>query len=232
MHNKNILSDIFVYIKDVIDSADMPLVLLILVVLPLIVPVVPASVTAMNLNDVMKFPSWMSGFSGLTIELLGFASAILALRSITALANAQDETGGLWLQVFVDVGAWIFYLFAVVTINVIMDNQVGKPTWYVMVIAVLCLLSVPSSMLAASRINTRDANEKNEKRYQERRSDSMERYRIRMEANRRTNEPANERMLYVAFVPNERTVRQFENRFMRMLRRFGNRTDDCRTQPK
>ena len=196
MKNRNFLSEIFVYIRDVIDSANLPLVVLILVVLPLIVPIVPASVTGMNLFYVMQFPLWMSVISGITIELLGFSSAILALRSITELVNGKNSLKGLWVQMFVDVGAWLFYLIAVVMINVVMDNQIGKPNWYVIVIGFLCLLSVPSSMLAATRINTRETNEQNERLRQEQREDKMERYKLRVQSKeqrtnvRRTNERA------------------------------------------
>lgn len=194
MKNTNIVGNIFIYIRDVIDSANDPLVLLILVILPLLVPIVPASVSATNLHDIMGF-SWTLAFlSGLTIELLGFSAAILTLRSITNLSHLdKDESkSGRVIEFLVSSGSWLSYLIAVITLNVIMDIQVGKPTWYVWVIAVLCLLSVPSSALAASRVSTKEFEAKEEKRHQESREDNMERYRIRHGTSKSTSETKTE----------------------------------------
>lgn len=172
------LRDVFDWIREVIDSADGSIVLTVLVVLPFLVPIVPAWVTSINLHDLMGFPTAMSNISGLTIELLGFSAAILALKSITRYSQAKEKRQ-LLLQMLVDVGAWLFYLVAVVAINIVLDNQNGKPFWYVLVVGILCLLSIPSGMLAASRINTREQDEKENRLRQERREDKKERERVR-----------------------------------------------------
>lgn len=169
---KNWLKGLFDWIREVLEAADVPFVLLVLVVLPFVVPFVPAWVTAMNLREIMGFPPEISFVGGLTIELLGFSGAILFLRSIMDWKRNEAETFSIWLTGL----SYAFYLVAVIVINVILDMKAGKDWSYIWVIACLCLLSVPSGLLSASRINQREADNKAEKAHQEKRSDRMSRW--------------------------------------------------------
>lgn len=174
---KNFLKNVFDWFREVLEAADVPFVLLVLVVLPFVVPFVPAWVTARNLHEIMKFPKEIAFVGGATVELLGFAGAILLLRYITELV--EDKSNRRWITVALTGFAYVFYLIAVIVINVILDWQAGKETYYVWVIFFLCLLSVPSGLLSASRIVTREHDSIKEKVRQENRNDKMERYRIK-----------------------------------------------------
>jgi len=172
------------WITSVIQTADTSLVLLILVVLPLLVPAVPAYVTYKNLFEQMGFDKPIAILGGVTIELLGYAGALLTLKAITDLIENSKSTMLRWVA-GINGMAYLFYLVAVVGINVMLDQKAGKDSTYVFVIALLCLLSVPSGLLSATRIvgkekkeeeqetrleeETREEKEKRERREEEER---------------------------------------------------------------
>lgn len=186
------LKSFFDWIRDVIQTADLSIVLLILVVLPLLVPAVPAWVTMKNLEEQMRFDHSIAVLGGITIELLGYAGALLSLKAITDWMKEKDLRNKkplLWTAI-INLLAYVFYLVAVVSINVILDNAAGKPTEYVLVIGLLCLLSVPSGMLSATRIISREEKaEIDEKEVQEKeRIESERRYQDEKEAREKQQE--------------------------------------------
>lgn len=179
LFHTNILKAFFDWLRGVLESADVPFVLLVLVVLPFVVPYVPAWVTANNLYEIMGFPKSIAFVGGATVELLGFAGAVLMIRYITDWVNDREKKRRHGMTVALTSFSYVFYLTAVIVINVVLDRQAGKPTYYVWVIFFLCLLSVPSGLLSASRIVNREYNERDERIRQEERGDKMERYRIK-----------------------------------------------------
>lgn len=173
----NVLERLFNYLRDVIEAADVPFVLLVLVVLPFVVPFVPAWVTAENLRTMMNFPPKMAFMGGVTVELLGFAGAILLLRAVVDYIETKDakQKIAIWLT----GGAYVFYILSVIAINVILDAKAGKDWSYVWVIGFLCLMSIPSGLLSASRITNREDMDRREMLRRERREDRITRYAIR-----------------------------------------------------
>jgi hypothetical protein len=174
---KNFLKNVFDWIREALEAADVPFVLMLLVILPFVVPFTPAWVTGMNLYTIMKFPDYVAYMGGATIELLGFAGAILFVRSIMDYIQKKDpdEIIRIWLTGI----SYVFYLVSVIVINIILDIKAGKDWSYIWVIAALCLLSVPSGLLSASRIVKREDDSRGEKRHQENRSDRMSRWLIK-----------------------------------------------------
>lgn len=146
------VKNFFDWIAAVIQTADTSLVLLILVILPLIVPATPAIVTYGNLQTGMHFTPESALIGGITIELLGYAGALLLLQFATDWMKKKKNAG--WMTLVAGL-SYLFYLVSVVSINVLLDKEAGRSSTYIWVIALLCLLSVPSGMLSATRIMSR-----------------------------------------------------------------------------
>lgn len=200
--DKNFLKNFLEWLRDLIESADLPLVMLVLVVLPFVVPAVPAMVTANNLTNNMSFSPVMSILSGVTVELLGFAGAILFLRSIMEWVKSRNKKS--LVVVFLTGGAYAFYLAAIISINVVLDIVTGKPLAYVIVIALLSLLSIPSGLLAASRIDDQAEKLEAERLRKDRQNYRLEKLKIKQGFASDTVQVGNKKGDWRTLTPQER----------------------------
>lgn len=150
----NFLKNIIDWIRDVLESSDTSTVLLVLIFLPIIVPIVPSYITANNLFTQMKLPLLVAWVGGIGVELLGFSAAILLLKSVTEWINSKNEKQ--MFAMLTNVIAYLFYLGTIISVNVVLDIQAGRPFGYVLVVALLCAMSIPSGMLSAGRLMAKD----------------------------------------------------------------------------
>src|SRR5688572_13198867 len=185
MTNKNIIAGLFTWVREVIESAETPFVLLALVVLPVLAPLVPATVTGIRLHNELDFHPIIATISAVVLELLGYVGAIAFIKSIYRLRRK-----GSFLSVIMNGVAYGFYVVAMYWINVKLGFLAGESSIVNEVFAILSFLTVPTGLLAAEHVNERFQQEEEEKKRkeeeerkerirQEERADRMERYRIK-----------------------------------------------------
>ena len=175
----NWLANIFVYIREVVEEADRPLSFVIIALLPLLAPAVPAFVTANSLQLYMDFDPFWGVFTGIVFEGAGYVGMISLVGAIMRYVKEENNKR---ISLPVKVAGWAYglYLFALISVNIILEVANGVPLTRVLVVACLTVgLSVSASLLNGQRIYERDNKDIEEKRYQDQRADKMEKYRIK-----------------------------------------------------
>lgn len=87
---------------------------------PWLAPLAPAYLAYQAMVDVLRFPVWVAGTVGLTVEVLGISTINTALTFWTwnREKNKTDKTAPTWVAVM----AAAFYVTVVITVNVLLDG--------------------------------------------------------------------------------------------------------------
>lgn len=185
----NWLANIFEWFREVIESAESPFVLFAVVVLPVLAPVVPATVTGIRLNTELGFHWVLCVVTGIVLEMLGYVGAIMFIRSIY---NWHRQRGH-FLSLLMSGLAYLFYVFAMYSINVRLGYLAGDNEIVNQIFALLSFITIPTGLLAAEHITERELETEQYTVRQENRTDRMERYRIRYQSERSERTPNRKR---------------------------------------
>ena len=173
------LAGIFTWLRTVIEEADKPISLLVTVILPFIAPLVPALITSNNLNKYMGLDDYQSAISAVTFEAIGYVAMIATVGAIMRWVDDERNKRS-WLPVVVAGTSYACYIVALILINLILEVENGVPATNVAVTAFLTVgTTIPASLLNGTRISGRDKSEADNVLRQERRRDSMARYKIK-----------------------------------------------------
>lgn len=181
------LAEQFIKQREIIEAAETPFAKLAVFVLPIIAPLVPAFMTGLHLYklflEMFTFQAAqtlsfvMASIIALVLELLGYVGAISFIRSLFHwIRTRQDE----YILPFALNGiAYVFYLLAMWMINYQLGKYFGTSQLVNTIIALLSFITVPTGLLAANHLNDLSDEEYQEKIRNEKREDSLERYRIK-----------------------------------------------------
>ena len=179
----NWLASFFDWNREVIEAAETPFAKFAIFVLPILSPVVPAFVTGLRLHTELDFPLALATITALVLEMLGYVGAIAFIKSI----YKKFKSGGSWLSVLLNGLAYSFYVFAMYQINVRLGFLAGDSPIVNQVFALLSFITIPTGLLAAEHLTDRTILEEQRELRAERRSERIERYRIKNERPQRTN---------------------------------------------
>jgi hypothetical protein len=174
-NQSNFLARFFFYVHDVVRAADEPIYLVIVVLLPLIAPVIPATITANSLTEFMDFAKWEAVLSGVVLAMIGYAGVISTVASLSKATKEKSREN--WVEFAFFASAWIIYLISLIVVNYTLEKQAGATSARLTVIISLTVgLEFAAGVLNAKRIQSRDEMQIDEKRYQEKREDAKWRY--------------------------------------------------------
>lgn len=178
----NWLAGFFYWWYQVIEEADKPISLVVMVILPFIAPLLPAIITAHSLTVFMGLETWETWIAVVSFELIGYLGMIAVVGALMRIVKNTDakKTRGLKLNFNFYLFAYIVYLTTLVVSNAVLEYVNGADITRVIVI--LCLtvgLSVSAGILNASRIYTRDEKSEEYVIRQERREDNLKRTAIK-----------------------------------------------------
>lgn len=162
----NILAKAFIWLREVIEEMDSPLSLLFLVMLPIIVPITPAWITATSIMKYMDFPYQVGIIIGISVEMLGYGGLITLLSVITDWIRVRTKES---LSLVFLIGAgYLIYILSLLSINVILDADAGNKWSHVLVMALLTVgLSIAAGIFNGYRISTKQRTEAEDKRRKE-----------------------------------------------------------------
>lgn len=151
----SVVTNFLTWLRRVIEEADKPLSLLLMVTLPLIAPIIPSIVTASNLEKYMEYTKWVAITAAVVFAVVGYVSMITAIGSIMRYVD-NDKNDREWLPVAISVGSYLIYVFALVTVNVVLEQHNGVDGVRITVTALMTLgLEIPSALLNGTRISNR-----------------------------------------------------------------------------
>ena len=214
MTNTNWLAGIFDWAREVIEAAETPFAKFAIFVLPVLAPVVPASVTGIRLSTELEFHPALSFVTALVLEMLGYVGAIAFIRAV----YKWFRKTGTSLSIVLNGSAYSFYVLAMYQINVRLGFLAGDNPIVSQIFALLSFITIPTGLLAAEHINERTEYYEQKELRAEKRSERLERLRIKT---------ANERSLKRTVKrTNERTVKRTNERTPTNERTNGERTNE------
>lgn len=181
------LAGLFRWLRDVIEEADRPVSVLIMVALPFVAPIIPAWVTKGNLERYMDYEPQTALLAAIAFALVGYVAMI---SSIGAIMNyiEQEKNNRVWLPVAISVGSYAVYVLALILVNIVLEIENNVPATKVAVTALMTLgLEIPTSLLNGTRIQERNKEDRNAKLRKEKRETRMETLRIKMESSKKVS---------------------------------------------
>ena len=148
--NTNFLGDIFQFIADMMNGAERAFLDLLSVIVPYMVPIIPAYLTYYHTMDMMQFPSWVAKTAAFVVEVLGITAVATAIRfwRNNQIYKSDKEQAPFKLA----VGVYVFYIVIVLAVNVILEIVDGtRSGWVITAIGLFSLLSFPSGVLISIR---------------------------------------------------------------------------------
>lgn len=129
---------------------------------PWMAPIIPATIVYYRLIEKLAFPSWLAFVVGMNIEFLGLSSVHTTIKfwrhnrqfSYTTREGDTKVSKKKEAPTRFPVGTFVFYLVVVLSITVMMELPVSNYefVWIrIFAITLLSLLSVPASIIVASR---------------------------------------------------------------------------------
>lgn len=168
--NTNWLAQKFITQREIIEAAETPFSKLAMFILPIISPLVPATMTGMHLYqiflDVFTFngSEYLSGglaiVAGAVLELLGYVGAITFIKSTFNYFSTQKAE--YLIPMVLNGLAYTFYLVLLFMINYQLGKYLGVNPVLNNIIATLSFVTVPTSLLAGSHLSEKSWSEKQE----------------------------------------------------------------------
>lgn len=168
--NTNWLAQKFITQREIIEAAETPFSKLAMFILPIISPLVPATMTGMHLYqiflDVFTFSGseYLSGglaiVAGAVLELLGYVGAITFIKSTFNYFSTQKAE--YLIPMVLNGLAYTFYLVLLFMINYQLGKYLGVNPVLNNIIATLSFVTVPTSLLAGSHLSEKSWSEKQE----------------------------------------------------------------------
>lgn len=160
------LQNLFGAVTELFNGTEESIVNLICIVSPWLTTIVPASMTYIHTESILKFPKWEAFVTAAIVETLGFAAirTIISFMEHNKRYTSDVRRAPLWLSISV----YIFYLVVILTVNVYLQWTNDIPTANIVATGLLSLLSVPGAVLVAVRAQhaelLREISEQKERR--------------------------------------------------------------------
>ena len=137
-------------INQYIDQIEGSIINLVSAIAPWFAPVAPAYMAYKGMRDVIIWPPLVAGLIAAVIEMLGLATITTTLTFWRHNRQREFRAQGRQLPTWIPIVVFAFYLFVVLTVNVVMDVEQFE---YRILLAkfLLSLLSVPAAVILGVR---------------------------------------------------------------------------------
>lgn len=163
----NRLANFFNRQREIIEAAELPFAKMAIFILPILAPLVPAFITGLHiyqlLLEIFTFPgsvilaAILALVVGVVLEMLGYVGAISFIKSLFDWVRSREDS---YILPFALNGlAYIFYLVAMYLINVQLGSYFGTPEIVNKIFGLLSFITVPTGLLAANHLSTKEVKE-------------------------------------------------------------------------
>lgn len=182
---QNKLANFFNKQRELIEAAETPFAKLAVFILPILSPMVPATLTGMHLYQLFLelftfqgadvFSLIASTIPSIVLELLGYVGAISFIQALFRWIESRESTDGdkFLVPAVLNFLAYIFYLAAMWLINVSLGEYFDTPAIVNTIVGLLSFITVPTSLLAANHLAIKEHDTKDEILRQESREDKL-----------------------------------------------------------
>lgn len=187
MENTTWLANFLNKQREIIEAAETPFAKLVIFVLPILAPLVPAFMTGLHifklLQEIFTFQNanevtWtLSIIVSVVLEMLGYVGAISFIQAVYRWVYTKDDI--YMLPSTLNGLAYVFYLVSMFLINYQLGQYFGTSEIINVIVGLLSFITVPTGLLAANHLSQKETDEKDYELRQENRQDRLERYRIK-----------------------------------------------------
>lgn len=184
----NTLASLFNKWRETIEAAETPFSKLAIFILPIIAPIVPASLTGLHLFklflEIFTFQGaeWLSGslsvIIALVLELLGYVGAISFIQAVFHLVQTHNSL--YTLPAILNGCAYLFYLILMFMVNYLLGQYFNTPNIINNIVGLLSFVTVPTGLLAANYLSQKEIKEDEKEIRHERRDERLEKMRIKV----------------------------------------------------
>jgi len=173
--------------REIIEAAETPFSKLAIFILPILAPIVPASLTGLHLYqlflEIFNFSQapYISGtlsvLVSLVLEMLGYVGAISFIQAIFRLVKTRNS---LYALPFLLNGlSYTFYLILMFLVNYMLGKHFNTPDIINTIVGLLSFMTVPTGLLAANYLSQKELKEDDLILRKEKREERLEKLRIR-----------------------------------------------------
>lgn len=146
------ISGLFNAIGETVNGGENAVIDSISAITPYLVPIIPAYLTYYHVGDprAMNFPNEIAWTAAIVVEFLGMSSMATTIRfwRNNQRYSSEKNKAPFWLA----LATYVFYLAITLTVNVILENELGdRNSVVIWAIGLFSTLSVPSGVLIAVR---------------------------------------------------------------------------------
>lgn len=179
------LAEFFNKQREIIEAAETPFAKLAIFILPILAPLVPATLTGLHLFKLFLeiFPNnpTISGVLATLVagvlEMLGYVGAISFIQSLYRLVKFRNPL--YLLPTFLNGLAYAFYLILMFLVNYQLGEYFHTPRIINSIVGWLSFLTVPTGLLAANYLSQKEIKEDDREIRNENRQERLERARIK-----------------------------------------------------
>ena len=171
--------------REIIEAAETPFAKLAIFILPILAPIVPASLTGLHLFklfvEVLSFGDTVSKvlatLVALVLEMLGYVGAISFVQAVFRLVKTRNT---LYLLPSVLNGlSYLFYLALMFLVNYKLGEYFQTPNIINTIVGLLSFVTVPTGLLAANYLSQKELKEDDRELRKESREERLEKARIK-----------------------------------------------------
>lgn len=183
----NRLAEFFNKQREVIEAAETPFAKLAIFILPILAPIVPASLTGLHVYKLMleiftfshayQVSVVLSAIVALVLEMLGYVGAISFVQAVFRLVKTRNTL--YLLPAILNGLSYTFYLVLMFLVNYKLGEYFQTPRIINTIVGLLSFVTVPTGLLAANYLSQKEIKEDEREMRKERSAERLERARIK-----------------------------------------------------
>ncbi len=173
--------------REIIEAAETPFAKLAIFILPILAPIVPASLTGLHLYKLFliiftfagadKLAIVLASIVALVLEMLGYVGAISFIQAVFRLVKTRNSL--YILPALLNGFAYAFYLILMFLVNYMLGKYFQTPDIINTIVGLLSFVTVPTGLLAANYLSQKEIKEDEREIRHESREERLEKARIR-----------------------------------------------------
>ena len=173
--------------REIIEAAETPFAKLAIFILPILAPIVPASLTGLHLHKLFltlftfkyatEVSALLSILVALVLEMLGYVGAISFIQSLFRWVKTHNSLYA--LPTILNFFSYVFYLVLMFLVNYMLGKYFQTPDIINIIVGLLSFVTVPTGLLAANYLSQKEMKEDDLVVRKERRDERLEKARIR-----------------------------------------------------
>lgn len=173
--------------REIIEAAETPFAKLAIFILPILAPIVPASLTGLHLYKLFllifvfsyadRISATLAILVALVLEMLGYVGAISFIQAIFRWVKTKNSLYA--LPALLNGLAYLFYLVLMFLVNYMLGQYFQTANIINIIVGLLSFVTVPTGLLAANYLSQKELKEEDREDRKLRKDERIQKYAIK-----------------------------------------------------